>query len=82
MYITDALKAIAENTGKFVKDGVVMRRRYADVINKVPEQEETPEQAQKRAKGIISNIKAKLRSYGKEGANNGHGNESVCETDP
>jgi hypothetical protein len=79
VYITDALKAIAENTGKFVKDGVVMRRRYADIVNKVPEQEETPEQQNERAKKIISNIKAKLR---KEGANNGHGNESVCQADP
>lgn len=79
VYITDALKAVVENTAKI--GGVTMRRRYADIINNVPDDEETNEQAQKRAKGIIDNMKAKLNSLSrKEDADNA-ANESVCNID-
>lgn len=80
VYITDALKAVVENTAK-IGGGVTMRRRYADIINNVPDDEETNEQAQKRAKGIIDNMKAKLNSLSrKEDADNA-ANESVCNID-
>lgn len=80
VYITDALKAVVENTAK-IGGGVTMRRRYADIINNVPDDEETNEQAQKRAKGIIDNMKAKLNSLsGKEDADDGV-NETVCNID-
>lgn len=66
VYITDALKAVAENTGKFVKGGMTMRRRFVDVINNVPE--ESKEDSQKRADDIIARMKNKLAKLGKEGA--------------
>lgn len=80
VYVTDALKAVVENTAK-IGGGVTMRRRFADIINNVPDDEETNEQAQKRAKGIINNMKAKLNSLSrKEDADNA-ANESVCNID-
>ena len=80
VYVTDALKAIVENTGKSVKEGVVMRKRFADIINNVPDDEETEEQANKRAKKIIDNIKIKLGKCRKEDA--GHATNVVtCESD-
>ena len=68
VYITDALKAVAENTGRFVKGGMTMRRRFADVINNVPE--ESKEDSQKRADDIIARMKNKLAKLGKGDAPN------------
>lgn len=67
VYITDALKAVVENTAK-IGGGMTMRRRFADIITNVPEDKETHEQAQHRANKIIENMKAKLRKLGKEDA--------------
>lgn len=80
VYITDALKAVVENTAK-IGGGVTMRRRYADIINNVPDDEETNEQAQKRAEGIINNMKAKLNSLSRKEDADDAVDESVCNTD-
>lgn len=58
VYVTDALKLIAENTAKF-SGGGYLKTRYYDVINPRPEETRTPEE-------IISSIKAKLTRIGGE----------------
>lgn len=57
MYITDALKAISENTSR--KDGgACMQKRYVDIIDtlyqKAPAEEKT-------AEGVIEKIRSKLK---------------------
>ena len=62
VYVTDALKAIAENTGKALHEGGVgMGKRYIDMINenKPPEKEET-----RTAADIINHIKDKINKLG------------------
>ena len=58
VYVTDALKVIAENTAKF-SGGGYLKTRYYDVINPRPEETRTPEE-------IVSSIKAKLARIGGE----------------
>lgn len=52
IYVTDALKVVAENTAKFV-GGASPKRRYADLFMK-------PVQEERSADEIINSIKAKL----------------------
>jgi uncharacterized membrane-anchored protein YjiN (DUF445 family) len=66
VYITDALKAVVENTSKLA-GGVTMRRRFYDLINDVPEEEGSEEKAEE----IKNRMKEKLERLGKEGAQNG-----------
>jgi len=70
VYMTDAIKAVVENTGRLSKEGVVMRKRFADIINDVPDEEEN-ENNNKRAHSIKERIKSKLAKLGKEDAQNG-----------
>lgn len=58
-YITDCLKLITENTGKFVAGGY-MKQRFYDISNppKEPEKEETAEE-------VISRISNKLDDISK-----------------
>lgn len=57
VYITDALKAISENTSR--KDGgVCMQKRYADMINEFYEKAPAEE---KTAEGVIEKIRSKLK---------------------
>lgn len=70
MYITDAIKAVVENTARSVKEGVVMRRRFADIINDVPDEDKN-EDNNKKANSIKERIKSKLAKLGKEDAQNG-----------
>ena len=70
MYMTDAIKAVVENTGRLSKEGVVMRKRFADIINDVPDEEKN-ENDNKRANDIKERIKSKLAKLGKEDAQNG-----------
>ena len=66
VYITDALKAVVENTSKLA-GGVTMRKRFSDLINDVPEEEGSEEKAEE----IKNRMKEKLERLGKEGAQNG-----------
>ena len=68
--MTDAIKAVVENTARSVKEGVVMRRRFADIINDVPDEDKN-EDNNKRANSIKERIKSKLAKLGKEDAQNG-----------
>lgn len=53
VYVTDALKAIAENTANFV-GGQTVTLRYHDIIeSKAPEKEHTAEE-------VVDRIKSKL----------------------
>lgn len=70
MYVTDALKAIAENTSKFAKEGQVMTKRFADLIS---ESEDVGDNSnnEEKARDIIIKMKSKLGSLsdaGKEDA--------------
>lgn len=55
IYITDALRAIAENTAKQY-GGKVMNLRFADLISEEKHEEKQPTEDE-----IISGLKAKLR---------------------
>lgn len=65
MYITDALKAIADNTGRTVKQGVGMQKRFADLINDSPSDPDVDEE--EKAKEVKERIKGILEKIGKEG---------------
>ena len=70
VYITDAIKAVVENTGRLTREGVVMKKRYIELINDVPD-EKIIEDSNKRADEIKERIKSKLAKLGKEDAQNG-----------
>ena len=70
VYMTDAIKAVVENTGRLSKEGVVMRKRFADIINDVPDEDKN-EDNNKKANSIKERIKSKLAKLGKEDAQNG-----------
>lgn len=58
VYVTDALKAITENTAKMY-GGSSLKLRYADLLENSNKQEET-----RTAEDIISNIKNKINKMG------------------
>ncbi len=58
VYITDALKAVAENTAKYAGGGYI-KNRYIEIINPPPEETRTGEE-------IIAQMKAKLGQIGGE----------------
>ena len=58
VYVTDALKAITENTAKMY-GGYSLKTRYADLLENSNKQEET-----RTAEDIISNIKNKINKMG------------------
>lgn len=58
VYVTDALKAITENTAKMC-GGSSLKLRYADLLENSNKQEET-----RTAEDIISNIKNKINKMG------------------
>lgn len=60
IYVTDALKIIAENTAKF-GGGSVLRSRYYDLIS-----EEIEAEPEETAEEIINRIKNKLGKLGGE----------------
>ena len=56
MYVTDALKAVAENTAKYAGGGYI-KARYLEIIDPPPEETRTGEE-------IIAQMKAKLGQIG------------------
>ena len=64
-YITDALKAISDNTGRLVRDGVGMSKRFADLFVELHDGIEEAGNKQK-AQEIISHMKSRLAKLGKE----------------
>lgn len=66
MYITDTLKAIADNTGKALKQGGVgMQKRFVDLINDSPDDPDVDEE--EKAQEVKERIKGILEKIGKEG---------------
>lgn len=63
VYITDALKAMTENTAKYA-GGSVLRKRFVTLLdeakNPVPVDDRSAEE-------IIARIRAKLKKYSEEG---------------
>lgn len=55
IYITDALKAIADNMVR-MNGGVTLKMRYADMIDATPQNEET-----RTAEEVIDHIKEKMQ---------------------
>lgn len=55
IYITDALKAITDNTVRMY-GGVSLKMRYADMIDTTPQKEET-----RTAEEVIDHIKEKMQ---------------------
>lgn len=66
IYVTDALKAIADNTGKLVKDGVGLSKRFADLFVELHETEEVNNE--QKAQEIKSHIGDVLDKLGKGGS--------------
>ena len=58
MYVTDALKAVAENTAQYAGGGHI-KVRYIEIIDPPPEETRTGEE-------IIAQMKAKLGQIGGE----------------
>ena len=56
IYVTDALKAISENTSR--NGGACMQIRFADMINSIHEKAPAEE---KTADAVISSIRSKLK---------------------
>lgn len=59
IYVTDALKAIAENTSKMY-GGSSMKMRYADLMMDT----KTEEESERTADDIINSIKNKINNLG------------------
>lgn len=64
VYITDALKALSENTGRLVKEGVAMTSRFIDLIADNKSAEDPDVDDNEKAREIISNIRKKLKKLG------------------
>lgn len=58
MYVTDVLKAVAENTAKYTGGGYI-KSRYIELINPPPEETRTSEE-------IVAQMKEKLGRIGGE----------------
>lgn len=76
-YITDAFRAIANNTSHLREDGMEMTMSYAEILSGRETQNDKPEITGEQ---VISNMKNKLRRLGKGG--NPHGlddsNSQAC----
>ena len=72
MYVTDALKAITENTTHFLIPGVgaadygtSLRMRYADLLDPTPKEPEAPEDT-RSAKEIAADMWTRIRGKKQE----------------
>lgn len=63
MYVTDALKAITENTQNFA-GGVTLNKRYIDLITRDKEPEDAEKEGME-ANEIVDRITQKLMKLGK-----------------
>ena len=55
-YVTDALKAIAENTARGPHGGGYLKLRYTDIIDPKPEETRTGEEIVDHVKGMLANL--------------------------
>lgn len=73
VYLTDGLKAVADNTARLTKEGVSLKLRYVEIADniKTDKPEEKPEEKPKEtAEQIINRISAGLNALAakKEGS--------------
>ena len=65
-YITDALKAITDNTGRAVNNGVGMKSRFADMVASTQQTESDEIDAEEKANEVKERMKKILGNLGKE----------------
>lgn len=63
IYVTDALKIIADNTAKMGHGGMAIKERYIDMLNS----RKAPKKPVESADSIVNRIKSKLGAMGKRG---------------
>lgn len=61
VYLTDGLKAIADNSAKLVKEGVSLKSRYIEIIDGI-KPDEQPEKPKETGEQIINRISAGLNA--------------------
>lgn len=69
VYLTDGIKAVADNTSKLVKEGVSLKSRYVEIVDSIkPDKPE--EEPKETAEQIINRISAGLNALAakKEGS--------------
>ena len=66
VYITDTLKAIADNTGRAVKNGVGIKSRFADMVASTQQTESAEIDAEEKANEVKARMKKILANLGKE----------------
>ena len=70
VYLTDGLKAIADNTSRLTKDGVTLKMRYIEII-----EDAKPEKPEEEPKETAEQIKTRIMTgLNKLAKNNGTGN--------
>ena len=64
MYVTDALKAIADNTAKTVHSGGTgLKMRYLDMMEQLERKKEVPQKDESQtASDIIERMKGKMKN--------------------
>jgi len=65
VYLTDGLKAIADNSAKLVKEGVSLKSRYIEIIDNI-KPDEQPEKPKETGEQIINRISAGLNALAKK----------------
>lgn len=59
LYVTDALKVIADNTMRF-NGGSTLSRRYYDILQDMDSTNEPDEKTDEKANSIVNRMKSKL----------------------
>ena len=65
VYMTDGLKAIADNSAKLVKEGVSLKSRYIEIIEGI-KPDEQPEKPKETGEQIINRITSGLNALAKK----------------
>ena len=70
VYVTDGIKAIADNTARLTKEGVSLKSRYIEIIDDVEQEKPNGEESKETAEQIINRISAGLNALAaqKEGS--------------
>ena len=72
-YVTDGIKAIADNTAKLVKEGVSIKARYIEIIDNTMQAEQS-EKPKETGEQIINRITSGLNALAKkEGSSDNNG---------
>lgn len=63
IYVTDALKTIADNTSRLLSGGVTLKSRYVEWV----EQLKAPREPVESSEAIINRIKGRISALGEDG---------------